>query len=152
MIRSSLLTRSRRPGNARALPPNRKVPSMLSKLATILSSLSELPILPLLEGDGKGAVRVLRTTTPFVRSRACRWCFLLLFLLAPLTLRAEDINIEAKLIWGTNSDKAPEPVIPEVDKPTADKLQNVFKWKHYFLCNKQNAFIPSRGTRQIVLS
>src|SRR5436190_23668210 len=81
-----------------------------------------------------------------------RWCWLLLFALAPLSSRAEDLNLEARLIWGTNSDKAPEPVIPEVDKPTADKLKNVFKWKHYYLCNKQKAFVPSRTTKQIVLS
>lgn len=81
-----------------------------------------------------------------------RWCLLLVFALAALDARAEDLNLEAKLIWGTNSDKPPEPVIPEVDKPTADKLKNVFKWKHYYLCTKTNAFVASRSSKKIVLS
>ena len=90
--------------------------------------------------------------TPLRSSPAFLALLLLLVTFAPLSLRAEDLNLEAKLIWGTNSDKAPEPAIPEVDKATAEKLQNVFKWKHYYLCNKTNAFIPSRTTRPIVLS
>ena len=81
-----------------------------------------------------------------------RWCLLLAFLLAGIELRAEDLNLEAQLIWGTNSDKAPEPVLPEVGQDTAKRFGKVFKWKHYYLCNKQNAVVPNRGTKQITLS
>jgi hypothetical protein len=81
-----------------------------------------------------------------------RWCLLLFIGLAAAELRAEDLNIEAQLIWGTNAEKSPDPSHKPVDKPTAEKLRKVFKWKNYFLVNKQNAIVPSRSTKQIVLS
>jgi hypothetical protein len=88
----------------------------------------------------------------FPRFGIFRWCLLFGFILVAADLRAEDLNLDAQLIWGTNSDKAPEPALPEVDKETAKKLGNVFKWKHYYLVNKQNALVPSRSTKQIPLS
>jgi len=81
-----------------------------------------------------------------------RWCLLLLFALAAAELRAEDLNIEAQLIWGTNADKSPDASHQPVDKATADKLKNVFKWKNYFLVKKTNVVVPSRSTKQIQLS
>jgi hypothetical protein len=81
-----------------------------------------------------------------------RWCLLLFFALAARELRAEDLNIEAQLIWGTNADKSPDDGHKAVDKATADKLRNVFKWKNYFLVNKQNVVVPNRSTKQIHLS
>ena len=76
-----------------------------------------------------------------------RWCLLLLFALAAVELRAEDLNIEAQLIWGTNADKSPDASHKPVDKATADKLKNVFKWKNYFLVKKTNVVVPSRSTK-----
>jgi len=81
-----------------------------------------------------------------------RWFLLMALALATGELRAEDINIEAQLIWGTNADKSPDAAHKPVDKVTAEKLRNVFKWKNYFLVNKQNVVIPSRATKQITLS
>ena len=81
-----------------------------------------------------------------------RWCLLLLFGLAAVELRAEDLNIEAQLIWGTNADKSPDASHQPVDKATADKLKNVFKWKNYFLVKKVNVVVQSRSTKQIQLS
>jgi len=86
------------------------------------------------------------------RSGIFRWFLLLLFACAAVELRAEDINIEALLIWGTNADQSPDAAHKPVDKVTAEKLRNVFKWKNYFLVNKQNVVIPSRSTKQIQLS
>jgi hypothetical protein len=78
-----------------------------------------------------------------------RCCLLLFFGLAALELRAEDLNIEAQLIWGTNAEKSPDPSHKPVDKPTAEKLRKVFKWKNYFLVNQQNTIIKSRTTKLI---
>ena len=88
----------------------------------------------------------------FPRFGIFRCCLILGFALAAVDLRAEDLNLDAQLIWGTNSDKPPEPALPEVDKETAKKLRNVFKWKHYYLINKTNAVVASRGTKRIPLS
>src|SRR6266404_1803467 len=88
----------------------------------------------------------------FPQSGIARWCLLLVFLLAAADLRAEDLNIEAQLIWGTNSEKMPEPALPECGQAMAEKFRKVFKWKHYYLVNKQNTIIPSRSTKQITLS
>jgi hypothetical protein len=81
-----------------------------------------------------------------------RWCLLLLFAFAAGELRAEDLNIEAQLIWGTNADKSPDASHKPVDKVTAEKLRNVFKWKNYFLVNKQSVVVKSRSTQLIQLS
>src|SRR3954469_10503123 len=81
-----------------------------------------------------------------------RWCLLLLFGLAAVELRAEDLNVEAQLIWGTNADKSPNPSHKPVDQATAEKLRKVFKWKNYFLVHKENSVVPSRTTKQVKLS
>jgi hypothetical protein len=81
-----------------------------------------------------------------------RWCLVLLFGLAAIELRAEDLNIEAQLIWGTNAEKSPNPSHKPVEQATAEKLRKVFKWKNYFLVHKENTVIPSRTTKQVTLS
>jgi len=81
-----------------------------------------------------------------------RWCLLLLFGLATFELRAEDLNIEAQLVWGTNAEKSPNPSHKPVDPATAAKLRKVFKWKNYFLVHEENTIVPSRTTKQIKLS
>lgn len=88
----------------------------------------------------------------FPRIGIVRWCLLLILGFTAIELRAEELKVEAQLIWGANAEKSPDASHKPVDKVTADKLKNVFKWKNYFLVNKQNAVIPNRGTKQIQLS
>ena len=92
------------------------------------------------------------TTPRSLHTGLFRWCLFLAFSLGTLELRAEDLNIEAQLIWGTNADKSPDASHKPVDKATAEKFKNVFKWKNYFLVNKVNVVVPSRSTKQIQLS
>ena len=66
------------------------------------------------------------TTQRSLHTGPVRWCLLLLFSLAAVELRAEDLNIEAQLIWGTNAEKSPDASHKPVDKATADKLKNVW--------------------------
>src|SRR5262245_19604571 len=94
----------------------------------------------------------MRRSFRFARIGIVRWCLVLVLGFAAVELRAEDLKVEAQLIWGTNSDKSPDASHKPVDKVTADRLKNVFKWKNYFLVNKQNAVIPNRSTKQIQLS
>jgi hypothetical protein len=80
--------------------------------------------------------------------------FLILLLLAltPPRIQAAELKLEVKLIWGTNDETSPDPTHKMVDKATAEKLRKVFKWKNYFLVNRQTATVPSRSTRQIPMS
>lgn len=65
---------------------------------------------------------------------------------------AAELKLEAKLIWGTNDEKSPNPAHKPVDAATAEKLRKVFKWKNYFEVNRLVKPVPSRGSNQFVLS
>ena len=82
-------------------------------------------------------------------------CFALLLaisLLTPSSARAEDLKIEAKLIWGTNDDKSPNPKHKLVDPKTAEELRKVFAWKNYFEVRHTTGMVPSRGTNSFKIS
>jgi hypothetical protein len=82
------------------------------------------------------------------------WCvgFLMTGLLASPALQAENIKVEAKLIWGTNDEKSPHPMHKPVEEALAEKLRRVFKWKNYFLEKQEVVEIASRQTRTVRLS
>jgi hypothetical protein len=87
-------------------------------------------------------------------SRKAARCFLALLLLtasAPETFAA-NLRLEAKLIWGTDDDKSPNPDHKEVDPATRDKLRKVFKWKNYFVVNRAVKDVPSRSSNHFKLS
>ena len=65
---------------------------------------------------------------------------------------AEDIKVEARLIWGTNEDKSEKPKHKPVDEETAKRLRKIFKWKNYFLETAETAVIPHRQSKRIKLS
>jgi hypothetical protein len=69
-----------------------------------------------------------------------------------LSASAEQLKLEAKLIWGTNDDKSPNPSHKPVDAATAEKLRKVFKWKNYFVVTNQVKTIASRGSDRFELS
>lgn len=85
--------------------------------------------------------------------RAARSC-LALFLLAGSTFEtlAANLKLEAKLIWGTDDAKSPNPDHKEVDPATREKLRKVFKWKNYFAVNRVVKEVPSRSSNQFKLS
>ncbi|MBN2507064.1 MAG: hypothetical protein JXQ71_10250 [Verrucomicrobia bacterium] len=82
--------------------------------------------------------------------RAAAWIVPMLLLALPAA--AHDIKLEAKLIWGTNEPKSPNPAHKPVEKEVADKLRKVFKWKNYFVVNRIEKTVPSRKTGRFVLS
>jgi hypothetical protein len=65
---------------------------------------------------------------------------------------AANIKLEAKLIWGTNDEKSPNPDHKPVDPATAEKLRKTFKWRNYFVVNRLVKPVPSRGTNTFALS
>lgn len=77
-----------------------------------------------------------------------------LILLAGSTVQtfAANLKLEAKLIWGTDDAKSPNPEHKEVDAATKEKLRKVFKWKHYYVVNRITRPVPSRGSNKFELS
>lgn len=82
-------------------------------------------------------------------------CLALLSPVAPAFFTAalaEDIKVEARLIWGTDSDKSEKPKHKPVDEETAQKLRKIFKWKNYFLETTETAVVAHRQSKRIKLS
>src|SRR5690349_2097345 len=90
-----------------------------------------------------------------------RPCRFLLSALAFLTVLgasvpalAENIKVEAKLVWGTNDERdyQKDKGHKRVDAATTSKLRNLFKWKNYWEVNTLTTNIPSRGTVALKMS
>lgn len=77
-----------------------------------------------------------------------------LLLLASSTVQtfAANLKLEAKLIWGTDDAKSPNPEHKEVDPATKEKLRKVFKWKNYYVVNRITRPVPSRASNKFELS
>ncbi len=69
-----------------------------------------------------------------------------------LHVSAAELTLEARLIWGTDEQRSPDPGQKPVDPITADKLRNIFKWKSYFVVNRLVQKVPSRSSNRFELS
>jgi len=65
---------------------------------------------------------------------------------------AEDLKVEARLIWGTNEEKSQNPKHKPLDEETAKKLRTIFKWKNYFLETSHTETIPNRQSKKMEMS
>jgi hypothetical protein len=65
---------------------------------------------------------------------------------------AEELKLEARLIWGTNDEKSPDPSHKRVDEKTAKTLADVFKWRNYFVVNTVTTNVASRGAVKLQMS
>jgi hypothetical protein len=77
---------------------------------------------------------------------------LVFFLFAAVPTFAEELKIEAVLIWGTNDDKSPDPNHKLVDAKTSEKLRKIFAWKNYFEVSRKSGTVPNRGTNSFTVS
>jgi hypothetical protein len=78
---------------------------------------------------------------------------LLLSLVLPaLAGDKETMTIDARLIWGTNDRKSPDPRHKAVNPELARKLQNCLKWENYFLVNEQLTNIAVGSSKAIKMS
>jgi len=87
-------------------------------------------------------------------SRQCRLLLLaLVFSLAAAGAHAEEIKLEAKLIWASNEPKSPKKEHEPVDEATAVKLRKIRpEWKYFFVEKKVVKTVPSRGSNKFELS
>lgn len=61
--------------------------------------------------------------------------------------------MEARLIWGTNEDKSPDPTHKPLDGELAKKLRDMpLKWKNFFEVNRQVFTINTNTYSTVVMS
>lgn len=92
----------------------------------------------------------MKPPSPSVRRWVRPATVLGLALCGALPLVAAQLKLELKLIWATDDDKYSKH--ERVDPATTEKLRKIFKWKHYFVINKVQGVVPSRGTNSFKLS
>jgi len=63
-----------------------------------------------------------------------------------------DLNLQARLVWGTNNDKPDDPKLKDVDPQVKEKLRGVFKWKNYFEVNRQALTVTTSGPKKVKMS
>src|SRR5262245_30150965 len=76
----------------------------------------------------------------------------LLLSLAPVAAGSDDLNLQAKLIWGTNVNKPNDRKLKEVDTETAKKLRGVFKWKNYYEVGRTNFSVTPLTSKKVTMS
>src|SRR6185436_5398223 len=77
----------------------------------------------------------------------------LAFIVTLCTAAAADRKIEARLIWGTNEDKSPDPKQKPLDAELAKKLHQMpLKWKNFFEVNRQVFTISDTNYTKVVMS
>ena len=66
---------------------------------------------------------------------------------------AAERKMEARLIWGTNEDKSPDPKHKPLDADLAKKLREMpLKWKNFFEVNRQVFSINTNSYTNLVMS
>ena len=66
---------------------------------------------------------------------------------------AAERKMEARLIWGTNEDKSPNPSHKPLDGDLAKKLRDMpLKWKNFFEVNRQVFSVNDKVYTNIVMS
>src|SRR4051812_28463400 len=93
------------------------------------------------------------TRFPFIR-RATRLGFTALVFAAMLGASvAAERKMEARLIWGTNEEKSPNPNHKPLDGELAKKLREMpLKWRNFFEVNRQIFTITDQRYTNIVMS
>jgi hypothetical protein len=65
---------------------------------------------------------------------------------------AEELKIEATLIWATNEEKPADPKLKPIDPKFAEELRKIFKWNNYFEVSRTNGVVPNRGSKAFKVS
>lgn len=88
-----------------------------------------------------------------IMRRFIRPGFAALLLATTVGAVAADRKLEARLIWGTNDDKSPNPSHKPLDGDLAKKLREMpLKWKNYFEVNRQVFTINTTNYNKVVMS
>ena len=77
---------------------------------------------------------------------------LTLALVLPAVAVADEVKLEAVLIWGTDGGRPNDPKLKELGGETKAKLKGVFKWKDYFEVDRQSFKVPSGEKKRVRMS
>ena len=78
-------------------------------------------------------------------------CAGIVLIATALSARAADLKLEARLIWGANSDD-PSINYKPVDAELAENLHRMFKWKNYYQITNQTAKIALNKSCELKMS
>jgi hypothetical protein len=62
-----------------------------------------------------------------------------------------EVNLELRLIWGTNDSTSPDPKHKPISPELAKKM-GAFKWKNYFEVNRQQIALAPKAGQSAVMS
>jgi len=65
---------------------------------------------------------------------------------------AAELTLKTQLLWGTDQEKPHDSTYKEVDPKVKRKLSRIFKWKHYFEINQQQASLGIKDAKRLKLS
>jgi hypothetical protein len=75
-----------------------------------------------------------------------------LVMLAGARAQAGELKYEAVLVWGTNSEKSPDPNHKLIEGQLDKKLKKAFKWEHYFEVNRLAFSVADGQTKTVTMS
>ena len=76
-----------------------------------------------------------------------------IFLAGAPSLWAADLNLEVRLIWGTNDKQSPDPTHKPVGTNTLAKLRSLpLNFANYFEVGRTNFVVPLLGSKKIAMS
>jgi hypothetical protein len=90
-------------------------------------------------------------------TRVIRRCwFVAIFAFVAVTgvvAQAGDLKIEARLVWGCNDAKSPDPKLKPVEAEVRKKLATLpLKWSHYYEVNRKQIKVPLGSKGKTTLS
>lgn len=84
-----------------------------------------------------------------------RWLMLVVWAclgLAAVQAADQPLNLEVKLIWGTNDAESPDPAHKKLDSSLTKWLGKTYQWRNYFEVNMQSVVLPLNTLKRIRLS
>ncbi len=91
--------------------------------------------------------------SPIIRRAQRTGCIVLACCAGLLGASAAERKIEARLIWGTNEEKSPNPEHKKLDPAIAKRLEAIpFKWKNYFEVRRQGLTINDQSYTRAKMS
>lgn len=67
-------------------------------------------------------------------------------------IRAEELKLEARLIWASNEPTSPNPKHKKLDSALTKWLSEKYNWKHYFEENQQTVTLRDREPEKVPMS
>ena len=92
-------------------------------------------------------------TNSVLKCGAALWLAVLVTGLMPAAARADDMKLEAVLVWGTNVPKSPDPNLKPVGEEIARKLACLpFKYTNYFEVNRKHFTLSASEVTPVQMS